>query len=255
MKCIIAIEDPTDYIDDPTVDWSRTGGDPRVFRESKKVWEKTIQHLKDSDFRVFFVKAYPSLEKGTCTIEKNTLKVHGFRDDRRYLEFNISMMDSIEKNFEFDFLLTTTLGCFWVLPRLKKVLEGLPKTGIYTGRKWDAGSLAWPSWEFISGSGVVYSRDVVRTMITHRHLIETNACPCDDAITGLFMLKHGICVRRQDWWTDLDHDTLEGLDERIRASDALGTVQYRVKNCANRLYFDPIILNKIWEYYFHGPDD
>ena len=249
MKCIIAIEDPTDYIDDPTVDWSRTGGDPRVFLESKKVWEKTIQHMKDADFRVFFVKADPSLEKGTCATEKNTLKVHGYRDDKRYLEFVTSMMYSIEKNFEFDFLLTTTLGSFWVLPRLKKVLEDLPKTGIYTGRKWDAGSLAWPPWEFISGSGAVYSRDVVRTVITHRHLIETNACPCDDAITGLFMLQHGICVRRQDWWADLDQNTLEGLDERIRESDSRGTVQYRVKNCTNRLHMDHIILNRLYDWY------
>lgn len=255
MKCIIAIEDPTDYIDDPTVDWSRTGGDPRVFLESKKVWEKTIQHLKDPDFQIVFVKADLSLEKGTCTIEKNKLKVHGYRDDKRYLEFNISMMHSIEKNFEFDFLLTTTLGCFWVLPRLKKVLESLPNKGIYTGRKWDSGSLAWPPWEFISGSGVVYSRDVVRTIINHRHLIETNPCPCDDAIIGLFMLQHGIEVRRQDWWMDFDQNTLEGIDDRIRESDSRGIAQYRVKNGVNRLYIDPIVLHKLWEYYFHGLDD
>jgi hypothetical protein len=255
MKCIIAIEDPTDYIDDPAIDWSRTGGDPRVFLESKKVWEKTIKNLKDPDFQILFVKAVPSLAKGQCEIENNTLKVHGFRDDKRYLEFNISMIHSIEKNFEFDFLLTTTLGCFWVLPRLKKVLESLPKAGIYTGRKWDAGSLAWPPWEFISGSGIVYSRDVVNTLITHRHLIETNACPCDDAIIGLFMLQNGIAVLRQDWWMDLDQNTIDDLDKRLHESDARGIIQYRVKNGANRIYFDPIILNKLWEHYFHGLGD
>jgi hypothetical protein len=48
---------------------------------------------------------------------------------------------------------------------------------------------------------------------------------------------------------DLDQNTLEGLEERIRESDARGIAQYRVKNCANRLYFDPIILNRLYDYY------
>ena len=91
--------------------------------------------------------------------------------------------------------------------------------------------------------------DVVRGMITHRLILERDPCPCDDAKIGLFMLNCGISVLRQDWWMDLDQNTLEGLEERIRESDARGIVQYRVKNCANRLYFDPIILNRLYDYY------
>jgi hypothetical protein len=248
MKCIIAIEDPTDYIDDPTVDWSRTGGDPRVFLESKKVWEKTIATL-DTDFTVLFCKTDAILPKGECRIDGNALWLPGRRADSELLAFGMNIFTYVEQNFEYDFLMTTTLGSFWVFPRLKKVLEDLPKTGIYTGRKWDAGSLSWPPWAFISGSGIVYSRDVIRTMINHRHVLESDPCPCDDAKIGLFIAHCGVDVRRQDWWMDLDQNTLEDLDGRIRESDSRGIVQYRVKNCANRLYFDPIILNRLYDWY------
>jgi hypothetical protein len=248
MKCIISIEDPTDYIDDPGVDWSRTGGDPRVFLESKKIWEKTLECI-DPDFTVVFFKTDVTIPEGQFRRDANVIWVPGRRADSTQLAFDMNVFAFVNANFEYDFLLSTTLGSFWVISRLKKVLESLPRTGIYTGRKWDAGSLAWPPWEFISGSGVIYSRDVVKKIISQRHLIEQTSCPCDDAIIGMFMVQHGVDVRRQDWWMDLDQNTLEGLEERIRESDARGIVQYRVKNCANRLYFDPIILNRLYDYY------
>jgi len=248
MKCVILVEDPTNHLNSTGVDWSRTGGDPEVFLESKKVWEKARENL-DEDFKIVFCSVDPNIPEETPRLENGTMWLNGSRKDSEMLKFVADVFAFTHKNFEYDFILATTLGSFWVIDRLKKALECLPRTGIYTGRKWDAGSLAWPPWEFISGSGAVFSRDVIELFLKKRSMTDRVSHPCGDAIIGLFMLQNGIEVLRQDWWMDLDQNTLEGLDERIRDGDSRGIAHYRVKNCANRLYFDPIILNRLYDWY------
>ena len=117
-SCIILIDDPTNNIGDPNVEWLF---DPQVFVQHKEVWKKYVN--SDKDILCLFRNTDKNLKEGEhiLDISKNTLTVQGHH---KYgmVENVIKSIKALDSYYTYDFLLTTTSSSFWILSKFKKFL-------------------------------------------------------------------------------------------------------------------------------------
>lgn len=237
MTCLILVQDAT-WKD---TDLSEFGGDPSVLLASKRIWER----VKDPNINVVFCRFDSTLADGEVVRDSaNIIRVHKKKDMKHnsvYLYVNA--LHAARKTFSFDFILTTTLGCYWVLPRLKEILERAPRSRLYFGRGW-----THYTFPFISGSGILMTSDVVDMLIDARDEMCSIEEPNDVAV-GWYLARMEIPAVFYSAWMDFDFNTLENLDNMIRESDEKGIVQYRVKNYLDRDKYDIPMLERISDYY------
>jgi len=240
MKCLILLHDAT-WKD---TDLSKFEGDPLVLLASKRIWER----VRDPNINVVFCRFDSTLADGEVVRDSaNTVRIHTKKDLKiESVNHYLNALHAVRKTFSWDFILTTTLGCYWVLPRLKEILERSPKSRLYFGRGFR--TFQFPFVTFISGSGILMTPDVVDMLIAARDEICSIAEPNDVAV-GRYLARVEIPVVIYSEWMDFDFNTLENLDNMIRESDERGIVQYRVKNCVDRVKYDIPILERLSDYY------
>jgi len=239
MKCLIVIYDATWK----NADMSVFGGDPSVLVASKRIWER----VTDPDINVVFYRLDSTLADGEVVHDSaNTLRIHtkeGLKYDSVYSYVNA--LHAVRKSFSYDFILTTTMGCYWVLPRLKEILKQAPRSRLYFGRGWTYWKHPFP---FISGSGILITPDVVDIMIDARYEMCRITEP-DDVAVGRYLAHMEVPAVFYSAWMDFDFNTLENIDNIIRESDEQGIVQYRVKNLLDRVKYDIPMLESLSDYY------
>jgi hypothetical protein len=252
-KVVFGIDDPTNHLDDEGRDWSHTGGDPRVFLETKKVWEKRIgEHTN-----VAIVLVRTSNVTSFVWEDDSHLIVPASpeTDMESSMFYYNSFVKAISQRYSYDYYISTTLGVFWDFDRLLAHLGEIEPRQVYMGRIW----AHFPIW-FISGSGIIISRDVAE-MVIHagdiKEYLIRNPKPIgfgdyvykyNDVMFGAFMAQKGIRPRAERWWCDFDFNTLDNLDAIIAHADSLGMIQYRVKNSVDRITLDPIMLNRLCDF-------
>jgi hypothetical protein len=245
MKLIITIEDPTNWIGVENA-WWWEGTSPEVFLETKKIWIDTIKNLNDPDISIWFHQIDPNIHEDEIIIDysNNMIKSYQKSNDRSlWLKRTISSFNAIDINFEYDFLLATTLGCFWQFDLLKIILEGLPKTGVYTGKiNTNASS------PYVAGSGKIFSRDVVKILLSQKEHMYNFREWWEDVEIGRFLITEGINAIDQDWMVNINDDNISNADTVIEDSYKRGIIHFRVKYSRDRLNVDPIILSKIKTY-------
>ena len=240
---IILIDDPTININNPDVQWFY---DPIVFIKHKEVWQKYMNN--DADILCLFRNTEKNLkEDHYLDINNNTLSIKG---NHKYgaIENPLKTMKYLNYYYTYDYLLTTTSSCFWVLPKLKIILTQLPKTGIYFG------STAYPEPKygnaiFVSGSGIIMSRDVVQLLINDIDILSQDKDTPDDVIISKCLFKHNVLPTHYPRYDFVDN-RIDNVEQRIIETNNQNICQYRAKNEANRLYYDTIILYALYVYYY-----
>jgi hypothetical protein len=242
MKCIITLHDPTDFLHQPNVDWAHAAGDPRVFIETKKRWE----NIKDDEnFSIIFWKQDSSLKNGEYLIDNRTIRVGSLQKGHYWGKDDLKMIKclftAIHENFEYDYVLWTQLGTYWVLPRVKLFLE--QKQHEYTGRI----NRHINGLTYTSGSASIYSKNIIQLFVSHHgefndhKNIEEMHKSYDVVQVGCFLNKKGIYPTPEIGFRDVENGVLNLEDDK-------DILMYRVKSMYQR-HWDPIIIDAISNYY------
>jgi hypothetical protein len=83
----------------------------------------------------------------------------------------ISAISYLQSKYSPDFIIRTNVSSYWNLPALRDLLTTLPKNGVYAGVTGDTfGRLAGllKNHKYVSGAGMILSRDVYTKMISCR---------------------------------------------------------------------------------------
>ena len=244
--CVMVVLDPTNLIGRPGIHWD---SDHLAFIEHKKVWQKYVQ--TDEDILVLFANDDNSLNtEFEIDMNNQTLTVkekHSYEGADAWLK----MYKYINKLFSYDYLVSTTLSSFFVIPKLKdELLQNTGKTRVYKGRP-----LYHQPVPYISGSGIVMSRDVAQLLVDGADYIcndiKSGRSVANDVAFGRFLKeKHNVIAEPKEWWYDFDDNSVDNLEEKIKNTEARNIMHYRIKNPANRLYFDTVIMNHLYRYYY-----
>ena len=245
-KCIILIEDPTNNIGNPDVEWLF---DPEVFVQHKKIWKKYVN--TDKDILCLFRNTDKNLKEGEhiLDIATNTLIVQGHH---KYTSVDsvIKSMKALDSYYTYDHLLTTTSSCFWNLPKFKKILLDLPKTKLYYGTSYLPATQFNTGQLFVSGSGTLYSKDVVKLLIDNIDDLSNIKNIPDDVLISRCLHMYNILPTQSGNRYDFESNNINNLKDIIINTDNDNVYYYRVKVCANRLYYDTIILHSLYNYYY-----
>ena len=245
--CVITVIDPTNLIGRPGIEWGQW--DPNVFVENKKVWQKYM-HM-DEDILVLFTNDDNSLNTDfDIDMNNQTLTV---KEKHSYVGADalLKTYKYVNKLFSYDYLVSATSSSFFVLPKLKdELMNNTGKTIIYKGRP-----LYHQPVPYISGSGIVMSRDVAQMLVDGTEYIckdiNSGRSVANDVAFGRFLYeKHNISADPKEWWYDFDDNSVDDLDEKIKNTEARNIMHYRIKNPANRLHYDTIIMNHLYRYYY-----
>ena len=261
--CVILIADPTNQIGKPDIIWYH---DANVFIEHKKVWQKYMNN--DKDILCLFYNSDKDLEVDyKLDIENNTIIVKG-KHSYDGIDVPIKVFKEINALFSYDYILHTTSSSFWVLSKLKKeLMYNTPNDKVYKGR-----SFYHTPVPFVSGSGIVMSKDIVYILIKSHEYLELNTYNIlsteskkileltkiviqhdpisNDVLIGLLLDFNNIQLSDKKWWYDFDHNTIDNIHNNLKITDSNNICHYRIRNDANRLYYDTIIMNKLYDYYY-----
>jgi hypothetical protein len=254
MKCIIILHDPTDFLYQDHVNWVHALGDPRVFIETKKRWENIKENIKDDkNFSIIFWKQDSSLKNGEYIIDNTNIRVGSLqkghywgKDDLKIIK---CLFTAIHNNFEYNYILWTQLGTYWVLPRLKLFLE--QNQFEYSGRI----NRQIDGVTYTSGSASIYSKNIIQLIISHDefndHKNEDNTHKGidffgEDVQIGCFLNKKGIYPTPPIEYRDIENES-----NVLNLENDKDILMYRVK-CLHQRHLDPIIIDTISKYY--NPD-
>lgn len=126
----------------------------------------------------------PNLSNTTVVADGNRLVFPGVSGWAGILQTTISALSYVNSNFEFDYVIRTNVSSYWNLQRLLEMLDRAPRNDLYMGvigksyiPKLDA------ELEFISGAGIILSKDIVELILKNREQIESNFI--DDIALGI----------------------------------------------------------------------
>ena len=245
--CIILIEDPTNNIGNPDVEWQC---DPEVFVQNKEVWKKYMN--TDRDILCLFRNTDKNLKEGEhiLDISANTLTVQGYHVYGALVN-PLNSMKALDSYYTYDFLITTTSSSFLVLPKLKKRLLLTPKLHIYMGYLYIHYQFGGDPIPFINGSCICFSKDIAKILTTGNILEYLFARQHhDDVAISIYLSYHGIGPEEASWYYSFENNVISDVDERIKRTDLDNIIHYRVKNTNDRLLMDTLILNKLYDYYY-----
>jgi hypothetical protein len=184
-----------------------------------------------ADVKTFFVRMNPD-QTEPIRVSDDVLSVKGVESFiPGILEKTLAAMDFCLANISFDYLVRTNLSSFWDLNRLLEVFDTLPRskcvsaiTGRYreacaTGRK-EYGTL------FPSGSGCIFSKDVIQTL--HLHCASIGKEVPDDVALGYFLHNHGISIMEGIRYEQYDTSSLTMADV-VAVVNTQRHYHYRVK--------------------------
>jgi hypothetical protein len=139
----------------------------------------------------------------------------------------ISAIEYLRQEFNPDFYIRTNVSSFWNLLELRKLLSALPMTGTYagvTGPAYSGLSGKLKSTRYVSGAGMIMSRDVASRLVEIGSSIDLTYI--DDLTIGRALGKAGI-KSQELTRVDLRHkrDVFEIVEE-----DFLRTYHFRCKS-------------------------
>ena len=133
-----------------------------IYKFFKTVWESYM--FENPNIRVFFTYG-----QGTTFDRKEYDLVY---DDLKetytppYMTTKVTRaMDHINQNYAYDYLIRTNLSTFWVFDSILKRLDTLPK------QRCLAGKIGWIKPEFVTGTSMIISSDLIEPLLENQHLI------------------------------------------------------------------------------------
>jgi len=189
-----------------------------VYAEHKKVWSSYMNSNPDIDS--YFIE-YRNEDQA---LEGNTLFLTGTESFTNIIKKTIDGIKYFMDLKDYDFIVRTNLSSLWNFNVLMKYLETLRKEGTYNGILGCQGKIP-----FISGAGIIFSRDVANTLIINRNVAEVIDV-LDDVAIGFAMNQNGIVC---SWGTRCGEDYNEQA------------YHYRVKQTNGHREKEPDIMRRI----------
>lgn len=190
----------------------------------------------------------------------NNLHCDSFEGWNELLPNTLSAMKYLRDSVDFDFLIRTNQSTYWNLINLKILLKNLPMNEVYAGF---LEKREYPEVDYISGSGIIFSKDVVDLLITNQNKIESDFI--DDLAIGRFLNKLDINpyhVARPEIKVNLKKLNfivkIENIQKTVKlrfGNEISSTVSIRCKDDTHkflRIRLDPIIVIFVHVYIFLG---
>lgn len=166
-----------------------------AYLQLQKVWEAYMNSDPDH-FEVYFMRANDDLPV-PFEIKKNEIIVKtpdGFSPGIINKTL-ISLKALKPRMHEFDYVIRTNLSSFYVFPKLLKFLETCPRSNCYKGVPLYPCELPseFLNIPFISGAGIIMSRDVAQLLAEESHQLEKYKSEIpDDVFIGMFFQQKNI---------------------------------------------------------------
>jgi hypothetical protein len=115
-------------------------------------------------------------------IEDQRLVFPGISGWAGILPTTLSALDYITSNFDYDFIVRTNVSSYWNTSRLITVLNSMPRTDLFMGL---VGTTSIHDFQlnFVSGAGMIMSRDVVEKILLNRFSLDFSYI--DDVAIGI----------------------------------------------------------------------
>lgn len=153
-------------------------------------------------------------------------------------------------HLEFDYLLRSNLSSFYRLDVLRQRLMHAPRQGYYAGaiNRLPYEGSPGQFFEYVSGSGVVLSRDMIPTLLRARATLPDQYI--DDVWMGVALQQAPRQPLPRCDFVDvstLDADSLLRVSARLDAAEQAGDFHFRVKNegPAGRLALDAAVFGML----------
>ncbi len=204
INCLAAAEDSSAKL--KTLVLIIATDDKPAYKELQKIWE--VYMNSDSEhFEVYFLRADPNLSSA-YEIRKNEIIV---KTEENYtpgiVNKTILGMQAMQDRLkEFDYVIRTNLSSFFPFENLLKYLTKLPRVNCYAGvAQYHTKKLGLPPEipfvHYVSGAGIILSRDLVELFINNNHKFERykRALP-DDVFIGMFYNRNKIKISEAQRW-------------------------------------------------------
>ncbi len=168
----------------------------------------------------------------------------------------IKAMEHVTNTYNYDFLLRTNISTFWLLERVLNRLKTLPQKNMYTGacrRCYINGKI---SDNYISGTSLILSKDLVSTIIKNKNIIINKDLPEDYVLsnflhTSLNLLPTNPSLKHMHLLEHLSSYSTSSLDKELEKADKLNCDHFRIKSKTNRENIDPRVASYIVKRYYN----
>lgn len=223
--------------------------DSVFYNEFKKIWKKYCHTY--SNIKVFFIYnndqrrsglddpahgliTYPSIEYNKDEYDIIYKQYEEIRSPCIYLK-TIRAMEYIEDNYDYDFLIRTTLSTFWNFDAVNRFFEQTTLSDTKCNGVIQYRPKIPP---FIQGYGIILTRGAVKTMIENQDTIKShNPYMADDKVISWFFRKHldGLHNIDEKNLLTLEHNGDKTLDSEVSfnylKNNNIGDVMYfRIKH-------------------------
>ena len=149
----------------------------------------------------------------------------------------VSAIEYIKNTYDPDFYIRTNVSSYWNTTALKKRLSQLPSEGIYagvTGPAYSGLTGKFKNSRYVSGAGMVLSRDVASKLVDIRKSIDLTYI--DDLSIGRSLTKTNIVpteltridLRHASEIDEIDYTKLnEAIHFRCKSEDRIGFASFR----------------------------
>jgi hypothetical protein len=185
-----------------------------------EIW-RSYMHSMPENIEAYFIKANPELQEEVF-FQGDVIWSRSIEEySPGILNKTIMSMNAFRDRLdEFDYVLRTNLSSFYLFHNLVEFLKNEPTSNYYSGIIY---TLDVP---FVSGDGIVLSKDLVLKMINNMSYFMDSKVP-DDLLIGRFFIENGIkAVQPKKRLDLLSLDLWNFHKDRI----PLDTYQFRVKN-------------------------
>lgn len=183
----------------------------RAWRDSyashRRIWNKC---LDCSNVEGYFLYSDPGLAKDHV-VESRRFTVRG---EERYDTILHKTLKAIEVLLgRHEYVVRTNISSLYDFALLRR--KNLPKKGLYAGHVWST------SGSFVSGSGMILSRDVAKKLLSPP--ADVKLSHKDDVAIGQILRAHGVAAREEPWFC---YDYSKGLEQVVVGK----YVQYRFRD-------------------------
>lgn len=162
----------------------------RAWRETyavhRRIWNQCLDHF---DVEGYFIHADPNLTSDHV-VEARRFTVRG---DERYDMILHKTLKAIEVLLgDHDYVIRTNISSLYDFALLRR--KNLPKKGLYAGHVWHT------SGSFVSGSGMILSRDVAKKLLSAPAPADLILSRKDDVAIGQILSAQGVVAREEPWF-------------------------------------------------------
>lgn len=226
-----------------------------VYQIGRDLWrENAARH----GIQVFFLKASPAVTDDTVYVDGDCLYTKWIDDlHPRINDKTLKAFQYCHEHCDFDYLLRTNLSSFYRLDALQAYLAGAPRQHFYAGpvqhleiQMEEGGSYLL---EYISGSGILLSRDLVPALLTRKTRIPQHHV--DDIWIGVALLRIPRRPLHRCDFEDVDRVSVASMlkiRDRLAKADDRDDFHYRVKNTGGEMprhMLDGLVFSMLVEKY------